>query len=452
MPRIVRTPPGPASRRLAGRAVRFEPAPVTGIVDGAIPIGWARARGANVVDVDGNRFVDLTAGFGAASVGHRNPAVVAAVERATGRMIHGLADAATHRSRVDLAGRLIERGPLRTGRVFFASSGAEAVDVALRTVHAATGRAGVVAFDLGYHGTGLGALRATGRPAFRCPIEDTLEPTTLRVAYPHCFRCPYQLRWPSCGLACLDAALAEVDAWNGDSSRPRLGAWIVEPVAGREGVIVPPRGYLRALGAAARERGLAIVADEILTGGGRTGRWWASGPLRPDLVTVGKGITGGMPLAAVLGRTRWMKAWEGPGEARHTTTALAHPVSVAATLAALREIERRDLPGRARRIGNRLRNGLRRLARRFETIGEVRGVGAMWGIDFVKGDPVRTPDPAAAVAVADGLIRRGYVALAGGARGNVVSWTPPLTITDRQIDGALGALEAALEDGTPART
>ncbi|MGH7563819.1 MAG: aspartate aminotransferase family protein [Gemmatimonadota bacterium] len=444
MPRIVVEPPGPESRRLEARAAKLEPAPVTGAVHDHVPIAWARARGANVVDPDGNRYVDLTGGFGAAFVGHRNPRVVAAVQRASDRLLHGLGDAAPHPDRVRLAEDLSLQGPIRRGRVFFAGSGAEAVDIALKTVHLATGRSGVVAFDEGYHGTGLGALRATGRPLFREPFEAALAPATLRVPYADCFRCPYRLSYPGCGLACLDAALTEVDAWNADGERPRLGAWVVEPVAGREGVIVPPPGWLERLAWEARRRGILVVADEILTGGGRTGRWWRSGPLRPDLVTVGKGITGGMPLAAVIGRPSLMRAWDLDGEARHTTTCLAHPLAVAGTRAALVEIRRKDLPVRARAIGSRLRAGLARIRRRHPAVGDVRGVGALWGVDFVTDPITREPDPGAAADVSMRLAGRGYLALTGGRHGNVISLTPPAVVTDRQLDGFLEALEGAL--------
>ena len=437
-------PPGPQSRRLAESGAAFEPRPALGIVNDRVPIGWVGARGANVVDVDGNRYVDLTGGFGAAFVGHRNPNVVARVREASGRLLHGLADGAPHPMRMGLARALCIQGPIRNGRVLFATSGAEAIDIALKTARLATGRAGAVAFEGGYHGTSLGALRVTGRPAFREPFEDALAPATLRVPYADCYRCPYRLSYPQCGLACLDAALAEVDAWNADPARPRVGAWVVEPILGREGVIVPPAGWLAALGKAAREREILIVADEILTGGGRTGRMWASGPLRPDLVTVGKGITGGLPLAAAIGRPALMEAWEGPGEARHAATNMANPVAVAAAWAALGEIRRLDLPARARAIGRRLKSGLANLRRRHPVIGHVRGAGAMWGIDFITDPATREPDAGIAAEVSAGLALRGYLALAGGRHGNVIVLTPPAVITDRQLDGFLEALKATL--------
>lgn len=451
LPRIVVPPPGPRSVALATEGALRETAPAVGIVGGAHPIGWAAARGANVVDVDGNRFVDLTGGFGAALVGHCNPRVVAAVHRQADRLLHGLGDAAPHPERVALAAELSERGPLPGGRVYFASSGAEAVDLALKTAHLATGRPGVVAFEGGYHGTSLGALRATSRLEFRAPFEEALAPATLRVPFADCYRCPYRLAYPTCGLACLDAALAEIDAWIGDLSKPRLGAVVVEPVLGREGVVPPPPGWLAALGRAARERALLIIADEVLTGGGRTGRMWASAPLEPDLVTVGKGITGGMPLAAVVGRPDVMAAWEAPGEARHTTTFMAHPLAVAATRAALAEIRRRDLPARARALGRTLRAGLRRIERRHPALGDARGAGGLWGIDVVADRESRTPDPAAAKGVAARLARRGYLALAGGRDGNVIALTPPLTITPRQVAGFLAALDAALAEHAGSR-
>lgn len=446
LPDVAVPPPGPASEALLARAVEREPAPLAGAIGESTPIAWSSARGANVVDVDGNRFVDLTGGFGAALVGHRHPQVVAAVEDAAGRLLHGLGDAAPHPERVALAETLSRKGPIPDGAVFFAASGAEAVDVALKTVQLVTGRTGVLAFHGGYHGTGLGALRATGRPAFRAPFGAALAPATLRVPYADCFRCPYRLRHPECGIACLDAAMAEADAWNADPARARLGAVIVEPVLGREGVIVPPEGWLESLGKAARKRGVLVVADEILTGGGRTGRMWASGALDPDLVTVGKGITGGMPLAAVVGKREWMATWELPGEARHTTTFLAHPPAVAGTRAALEVIEREDLPARARAIGRLLETGLAGATAGREMVGEVRGVGGMWGVDFVRDPGSREPDPVAARRVSRGLARRGYLALAGGRHGNVLSLTPPLVVTDEQLEGAVGAVEETLAE------
>jgi 4-aminobutyrate aminotransferase-like enzyme len=415
-------------------------------VDDAIPIGWAAARGANVVDVDRNRYVDLTGGFGAALVGHRNPRVVAAVAGQSRRLLHGLGDAAPHPERALLAAELSARGPVRGGRVWFAASGAEAVDLALKTAHLATGRPGVVAFEGAYHGTSLGALRATSRPAFREPFADALLPATLRVPFPDTYRCPFRVAPGECGPATLEAALARIDAWIGDLDKPRLGAVIVEPVLGREGVVPPPAGWLAALGSAARERGLLVIADEVLTGGGRTGRMWASGPLAPDLVAIGKGITGGLPLAALVGRREILAAWETGGEARHTTTYLAHPLAVAGARAALAEIRRRDLPAKARAIGRLLRTGLARARRRHLHVGDVRGTGALWGIDVVADRESRTPDPGRAKEVAAALARRGYLALAGGARGNVIVLTPPLTITARQVGGFLAALDAALTD------
>lgn len=446
LPRMVVPPPGPKSRALAALAAARETAPAVGIVDGAPPIAWAAARGANVVDVDGNVYVDLTGGFGAALVGHRNPRVVRAIERQSRRLVHALGDAAPHPERAALAAELSARGPIRGGRVYFAGSGAEAVDLALKTAHLATGRPGVVAFEGGYHGTSLGALRATSRAAFRVPFEDALLPATLRVPFPDAYRPAFRVSEESVGRVFLDAALARIDAWIGDLSKPRLGAVIVEPVQGREGVVVPPRGWLAALGGAARERGLLVVADEVLTGGGRTGRMWASGPLEPDLAVVGKGIAGGMPLAALVGRRALMAAWEGEGEARHTTTFLAHPLAVVAARAALAEIRARDLPRRARAIGRLLKAGLERIRHDHRPVGDVRGAGGLWGVDVVGDRESREPDPALAKALARELAARGYLALAGGSAGNVISLTPPLTISDRQIAGFLTALDAALSD------
>jgi len=423
-PEIVAPPPGPRSRALAEELARFEaPGANTLAADDAPSVVWREASGANVVDVDGNRYVDLTAGFGVAAVGHRHPAVVAAVARQAEELVHGLGDVAAHPARVALATRLAALAPVDEPRVHFAVSGADAVEIALKSALAATGRPGVLAFDPGYHGTTLGALAASSRPEFRAPFAAHL--------HAHVVRLPY---------AAPRAAIAR--ALTGGA----VGAVVVEPVVGREGVIVPPPGWLAALAAAAREAGALVVADEVFTGFGRTGRLFAleRDGVRPDLLCVGKALGGGLPIAAAIGRREVMEVWRTSGEALHTATFLASPLACAAALAVLDLFECEPFVARAAALGERLGPGLATLAARHAgAVVAVRGVGALWGLELV--------DAATAKAFAAACRARGVLLLAGGPAGRVAQLAPPFVLAEPQLDAALEVVDAALAEASAAR-
>jgi 4-aminobutyrate aminotransferase-like enzyme len=419
LPLIVSPPPGPRARELSRALDAFE---APGVNTLPSPHGdsllWEEACGVNVRDVDGNVFLDLTSGFGVAAVGHRHPAVVAAIRDQAGRLLHALGDVHAHPLRVALAGRLCALAPVETPQVFFAISGAEAVEIALKTALLATGRAGIVAFDPSYHGVTLGALAATSRPEFRAPFAPHL--------HPHVDRFPY-----AAPVAELASALRRGD----------VGAVLVEPVVGREGVLVPPPGWLAALAAACRESGALLVADEIFTGFGRTGRLFAveHEGVRPDVLCCGKALGGGLPIAAVVARRELFRPWQTSGEALHTSTFLAHPLACAAALAALDVLAAEDLPARADRLAAPLGARLTAWARRFpEAIDEVRGRGLLWGIAF------RTA--AAARRFTALAMQRGVLLLAGGPEGRVAQLVPPLTIDEPLLDAALAILESCLAD------
>jgi 4-aminobutyrate aminotransferase-like enzyme len=422
LPRIVHPPPGPRSRALALDLARLEAPGVntTGGTAGAEPpLLWETARGANVHDVDGNRYVDLTSGFGVAAVGHRHPRVVAAIRRQAGRLLHGLGDVHAHPLRVELARRLVRLAPLAEAQVFFAASGAEAVEIALETALAVTGRPAVVAFDPAYHGLTLGALAVTSRPEFRAPFAPYL--------HPHVRRLPF-----GCPPATLAAALA------GNAAGGPAGAVLVEPVVGREGVLPPPAGWLAEVARLSREAGALLVADEIFTGFGRTGRMFAveAEGVQPDLLCCGKALGGGLPIAAVLARRPLFEAWSTPGEALRTSTFLANPLACAAALAVLDVMEDERLPARAASLEPWLAARLAGWRDRLPAVAAVRGRGMLWGVELRSRD-------AAALWVAAAR-RRGVLILAGGPAGKVAQLVPPLTIAEPQLAGALDLLEETL--------
>jgi 4-aminobutyrate aminotransferase-like enzyme len=415
LPEIVAPPPGPRARELCDSLAELEAPGINTLYGGRPNILWQEALGSNVLDVDGNRYVDLTSGFGVASVGHRHPRVVAAVRAQASTLIHGLGDAAGHPPRIDLARRLLGVAPVDEGRVYFAVSGADAVEVALKTALLSTGRQRVLVFDPAYHGLTLGALAATSRPEFRRPFAAHL--------HPHLARLPF-----ACEPGRIAAELGAGDPF---------AAILVEPIVGREGVLVPPAGWLRSLAAACREHGALLIADEIFTGCGRSGRWFAveAEDVRPDLLCCGKGLTGGLPLAAVVGRAPLMAAWRTPGEALHTATFVANPLACAAASATLETLAAEDLPERAARLGEEV---AARLAgwRRFPAVVDVRGRGLLWGVELASAE--------LAAGLVEGARRRGYLLLAGGPRGRVAQIVPPLTVHRRQLDAALGVLEDLL--------
>jgi 4-aminobutyrate aminotransferase/(S)-3-amino-2-methylpropionate transaminase len=313
-----------------------------------------------------------------------------------------------------LAQRFPGGGP---ARAILGSSGSDAVEAALKTVLLATGRAGVVAFEGGYHGLGLGALDATWRPLFREPFAARLPHATVFA------------RYGDAGDA-LRAARA---------SAVPIGAVLVEPIQGRGGDRLPPRGFLRALRELCDREGWLLVADEIYTGFGRTGRWFACehDGVVPDLLCVAKGLASGMPISACIGRAQWMDAWPpSGGEAIHTQTFLGHPPACAAALASIAVLEEEKLVPRAAQVGAAALARLRARLDGHEHVADVRGLGLLLGIEC------RTPESAARACA--GALARGVIAVPSGDDGRAIGLSPPLSIDAALLDAALDLLCEAL--------
>jgi 4-aminobutyrate aminotransferase-like enzyme len=416
-PALVGAVPGPESRALATRLHQVESQNVTAL--DPVPIFWERAAGANLWDVDGNRFVDLTAAFGVSNVGHAHPDVVEAVSYQAQSLLHGMGDVHPPRVKVELLERLATlypRGAEATPppvRSVLSSSGSDAVETALKTTLLATGRSGIVAFEGAYHGLSFGALDCTWREDFRTPFEARL-PNETRF-------CPYDD---------LDSVRRiAADAKN------EIGAVLVEPVQGRGGERVPTPGFLRGLREICDGAGWLLIADEIYTGLGRTGAVFACDheAVVPDLLCVGKGLASGMPLSACIGLESVFRAWPvSQGEALHTQTFLGHPASCAAALASLDVAEREDLPRRSAELGEALRDHLRDRLSSLEVVREVRGLGLMIGIECTL--------PEASLAATQQLLEEGYVLLPCGEQGRVLSLTPPLTIGRDALFAAADAI------------
>lgn len=438
-PRVRNEPPSERSRELARRLTRVESRDVT-YVGPDFPVFWEEARGSNVWDVDGNRYVDLTAGFGVAAPGHRHPAVVEAIREQAETLTHGMGDVHPPAVKVDLLERLSDLSMMDRGRAALATSGAEAVEVALKTARLHTGKPGVISFTGAYHGLTYGALALTDREHFRGPFEDQLNPRVHRVPYPDPFRPDEGLRD---GQNLTEAVLDEIERTI-SAAGSEIGAVVVEPVQGRGGDVVPPRGFLAALAAFCGQHDLLLIVDEVYTGFGRTGRRFAcehEGVI-PDLMCVGKALSSCLPISACIGRQEVMQAWPATrGEARHTSTFMGNPLACAAGLASLGVIEEERLPENAKNEGIRWLRDLERLAERHPSVGQARGRGLMIGLELVRpGGDGREPAPELAGDVVREMLRRGWIVLAGGRDGNVLSLSPPLNIASGLLDRATAEL------------
>lgn len=439
--------PGSATRRVLHQLRQYESRNVTYMApDGSWPVVWERARGLYVWDVEGRRYLDLTAAFGVAAAGHANLRVVRAAQRQLARLPHAMGDVHPHPLKGELARKLsrltferwARRLPVpppasaRGGKVIFGNSGFEAVEAALKTAHLATGRRGILAFEGGYHGLGYGALNATHRPFFRQPFLSQLGQFGQFV--------PFPTRPED-----LPAVLGEV---RGCLKAGGMGAVLVEPVQARGGIRVPPPEFLPALRRLCDEYGVLLVADEIYTGMGRTGAWFACehGQVMPDLICLGKALTGGFPLSACVGRADVMdKAWPpSQGEAIHTSTFLGHPVGCAMALAQIEEIQRSGLVKHSAEVGAYFLALLKALEPSGGDLQlEARGLGLMLGVELRREG---RPAGREAMRVVQALLRQGILVLPEGAEGEVISFTPPLILNPVQVQKAVQVLQGVLRE------
>ena len=382
------------------------------------PVFWDHAIGCLVTDVDGNRFLDVTSAFGVVGVGHNHPRVVAAVQAQAAKLLHGMGDVHPSEVKVRLCERIAGLVPLPRAQTILGQNGGDAVEAALKTAMLATGRPGVLAFENGYHGLTYGALDVTARPDFRGPFQAQLGGFTKHLPY-------------GSSLATLREHL--------QAHRP--GAVLAEPIQGRGGIVVPPPGWLRGLRELCTETGTLLILDEIFTGWGRTGSWFACQheDVLPDILCIGKAMGGGLPISACVASAELMSVWGvSTGEALHTSTFLGNPLACAAALTALDILEEEDLPNQAIVQGEVFVKGLRRLQADFpDLITEVRGRGLMLGLEMVS--------PAAALPLVPAALRAGLIVLPAGD-GRVLEFVPPLVITTEQIEWCLETMHALLTE------
>jgi 4-aminobutyrate aminotransferase-like enzyme len=422
-------PPGPNSRAWSARH-RAQAAPMGPKAPNGQPfdsVVFERGRASNVYCVDGNRYVDFAAGFGALLLGHAHPELEKVLSEQSTELWQALGDVSPSTKKIELLEKLTRLHPSGDATGLLGLSGADAITAALKTALLATGRPGVLAFSGSYHGLSYGPLAHSDlRQSYRTPFLAQLSPHVRVAPYPE-----------GDGEESLERARALID--------DNVGAVLIEPILGRGGVVVPPAGYLSALFELAHSRGALVIADEIWTGLGRSGAWLScvhDGAL-PDLICLGKGLGGGLPVSACLGPKRLMENWSRPDEVVHTSTFAGAPLSAAVALRTLEILERDRLPEESLRKGGRLIKRLEPLTEEFPGL-KLRGRGLMVGLEIGLA-------AGGASGLRQHLLARGFMTTTGGGQRDVLVLTPPLTIEEEHLDALAEALRDALQKRQGAR-
>jgi 4-aminobutyrate aminotransferase/(S)-3-amino-2-methylpropionate transaminase len=425
--------PGPRSKAL----MRRRHAALPRALSHATPIFAASAAGAHVTDVDGNVYLDLAGGIGVMNVGHSQPAVVEAVKKQVDQFTHTCFSVAPYESYIALAERLAAITPGKFAKkTLLVNSGAEAVENAVKIARHATGRPGVMVFEDGFHGRTLFALSLTSKVT---PYKAGFGPFAsdiLRVPYAYCYRCPVSRTFPECQFECVSSIEQHFRRYADPKS---IAAVVVEPVLGEGGFVVPPIGFLTELAALCRKYGILIIADEVQTGFGRTGRMFACehDGLEPDLLVIAKSLAAGFPLAAIVGRADLM---DGPIEGGLGGTYVGNPVACAAALAVLDMFESGNLLARAESIGVRIEARAKEWASRFAFVGDVRRRGAMVAVELVRNRVTKEPAKEETQQIVRHACEHGVLLIAAGTFGNVIRFLAPLVMTDDDLDEALDVM------------
>ena len=400
-----------------------------------------RAEGAYVWDADGKRYLDWSVGIAVMNIGHSHPKVIEAVQRQAQTFQHLCFAVGMHESYIALAEKLNSIAPGSSEkRTFLVNSGAEAVENAVKIARAATGRQAIISFTHAFHGRTHMALSLTGKAN---PYKAGFAPRAAevyRAQYPYCYRCPYG--GSQDGQCCQSDLRQLKDMVKYTIGESEVAAFVLEPVAGEGGFIPAPRAFLEALRSYADDIGALWIDDEIQSGIGRTGAWWAVDHygLEPDLVCSAKALSSGFPLSAVIGKAEVMDKLE-PGQLGSTFG--GNPTACAAALATLEVIESEGLLARAQSIGDSMRQRLLELQQQHANIGDVRGIGAMIGMEFVAEDGV-SPDPDTVQQVVQYAREQGLILLSTGTYSNVIRLLPPLRMSDAELQEGLAILSNAV--------
>ena len=439
---ILKTPlPGPRAKALIERDAKV----VSPSYTRGYPLVIERGFGSMVEDVDGNVFLDCAAGIAVNSTGHSHPDVLAAIHAQVDKFLHMSGTDFYYEPQVRLAEELAAVSPVENGaRAFFANSGAEAIEASLKLARYVTKRQNIIAFFGGFHGRTMGALSVTGSKTIQRKGFGPLVPGVYHAPYADCYRCPLKLQPESCGAECLD--FIDHQLFLHLVSPDEVAAILVEPIQGEGGYVVGPDIFMTRLRELTAKHGILLIADEVQSGMGRTGKMFAieyTG-VQPDVIAVAKGIASGMPLGVSIARADLM-TWP-PGT--HASTFGGNPVSCAAALATVKLL-RDTLMRNAAEVGAHLQQGLRALMDKHALIGDVRGRGLMVGVELVRDRTTKERATSERDAVVNAAFRRGLLIL--GAGKNAIRFCPPLVLSKAQADTAVQILDESLAEVTARR-
>jgi 4-aminobutyrate aminotransferase len=438
IPQIKVKPPGPKAREIIERDLRFT-APAYGRV---YPLVVKQGQGCAVEDVDGNLYLDFMAGIAVTSTGHAHPKVIEAIEQQARKFLHICGSDFYYEPMVTLVEKLSGLAPGSWGKkVFLTNSGTEAIEAAFKLARFATKRKHVIAFLGAFHGRTMGSLSLTASRALHRAQFSPLVPDVHHVPFGNCHPCPYHLDHGSCGIECVN--YLEKVLFRHEVAPEEVAAIFVEPIQGEGGYIVPPDEFLPMLQALCRRHGILLVADEIQSGFGRTGRMFACEHwgVEPDIICVAKGIASGMPLGAMIAREE-ISTWT---RSTHGSTFGGNPVACAAALATLEIIEQ-GLVKNAATQGDYLKQQLIELKNKHPTISDVRGLGLMIGVEFQRADRSRTPDPKLRDQVMHKCFESGLLLLSCGE--STLRMCPPLVVSGAEIDTAVAIFASVLKELT----
>ncbi|MFY9950888.1 MAG: 4-aminobutyrate--2-oxoglutarate transaminase [Candidatus Sulfotelmatobacter sp.] len=429
--------PGPKSRALSERRGKAVP---RGLSHGT-PIYVAKAEDAWLEDVDGNRYIDFAGGIGCANAGHRQQPVVDAVRTQLEKFLHTCVQVTPYEGYIHLAERMNQVTPGKfPKKTIFLNTGAEAIENAVKIARAYTKRPAIVAFEDAFHGRTMMTLALTSKTH---PYKAGFAPfpsEVYRVPFAYCYRCSYNLKYPSCDLYC---ARHLEDTFKRVVANEEVAAVVAEPVLGEGGFVAPPPDYFKVLIDLCQKYGILFIADEVQSGFGRTGTLFASERygIEPDLLITAKSLGGGLPLAAVTGRAEIMDA---PAPGGLGGTFAGNPLSCAAALAVLDLFETENLLARANELGDRFQRRAREWQRRWSIIGDVRGLGGMQAIELVKSQESKIPAADETKQITQYCYEHGLITITAGSYSNVVRVLVPLVATNEQMDEGLDVLESAL--------
>ncbi len=429
LPKLKTEVPGPESQKLSQRLANVESHNITYRSDD-FPIFMKRAKDCMIIDVDDNRFIDYTSAFGVSFTGHRPKHLKAALTKQSKHLIHGMGDVHPSKPKLQLIEKLINITPKGLDKVILGINGCDSIEAAIKTSLIYTGKPFILAFTNAYHGLSFGTLNLTSNPLFKGKFKKYLHEYSIHVPYPYCYRCHLNKHFPSCNFECMNSIN---DILVSNKYKSKVAAVIYEPIQGRGGVILPPSGWLKELRDLCHKNNVILIADEIFTGFGRTGKMFAS-EVTPDILVVGKAMTGGLPVSACIGRKEIIDAWDiSSGEAIHTYTFLGNPLACHLANKNIDYIIENNIPKTTLKKGKYLNDKLIKLKNLFpDIIGDVRSAGLFAGIEFVNNG--KLPDKQMALSLTNFLLKHGAIVLPSGTKSNIISITPPVKIKKKQIN------------------